>query len=388
MQAIRSGAAMIGSAALAGIAHGQSAPLEFESDIEAVTVVSGLHDTDPGTDREGILYEVTLDNRVEKVLENGVQIGGRLTLRGQRDHPSRPGYLGDFGGAPGPRGAYSGLSGNPAGGETGARGQLEAAYLEIDGGYGELRIGRDRGAASRFFEGAPSALTHSGINNPYVDPAGIKIIRTNHDLTGPSAKLTYASPRILGLRAAGSFTPEAGAPGLDRDVRRTGRETEINNAVELALNLARRLPGSGPRIETALAWSSAEVDSSAAQARSRVGTLSAGANVEFDRFEMGGSWIRSDNGFENGDYSAWEIGVATHIGETELSLNYGEADDDLAVLKGEGLGFSVRRDIADGLELAVAYQDETLNAASQAYGARGLVVEITLGGDFLEITAN
>ena len=388
MQAIRQGAAIIAFAAIAGVAHGQSAPLEFESDIEAVTVVAGFHDTEPGTDSEDILYEITLDNRIEKVLENGLQIGGRLTLRGQRDHPSRPGFLGDFGGAPGPRGAYSGLSGSSLPGDTGARGQLEAAYLELDGGYGELRIGRDRGVAARFFEGAPSALTHAGISNPYLDPDGIKIIRTSHDLTGPSAKLSYASPRILGLRAAASFTPEAGAPGLDRDVGRSDGDAGLENAVELALNLSRRLPGAGPRIEAALAWSSAEVESDAVEARSRVGTLSAGANAEFDRFEIGGSWLRSNNGFQNGDYGAWEIGVATYIGETEISLNYGEADDDLAVIRGEGFSVAARREVADGLEIAVAYQDEMLDTAAQEYGGRGLVVEITLGSDFLEMTAN
>ena len=62
-----------------------------------------------------------------------------------------------------------------------------------------------RGAAARFFEGAPSALTHASISNAYLDPDGIKIIRTNHDLTGPSAKISYATPRILGLRASRDF---------------------------------------------------------------------------------------------------------------------------------------------------------------------------------------
>ena len=139
------GGAMLAGAALSPLAMAQSAPIEFESDLEAVTVIAAFHDTRAGTDSEDVLYEVTLDNRFEKVLQNGLQIGGRLTLRGQRDHPARPGFLGRFGGAPGPSGAYSGLSGEGSTRDTGARGQLEAAYLEFDGGYGELRIGRDRG---------------------------------------------------------------------------------------------------------------------------------------------------------------------------------------------------------------------------------------------------
>ncbi|WP_300391632.1 porin [Henriciella sp.] len=388
MRVTRFGAALLTASALGGAAWAQGAPFEFESEIEAVTVIAAFHDTKPGTDSEDVLYEITLDNRFEKVLENGLQIGGRLTLRGQRDHPSRPGFLGNFGGAPGPAGAFSGLSGDPQRPDTGARGQLETAYLELDGGYGELRVGRDRGAAARFFEGAPSVLTHAAIANPYIDPDGIKIIRTNHDLTGPSAKITYATPRILGLRAAASFTPEPEAAGLDRNVRPEDTGVELSNAAEIALNLSRTLRQSGVRIETALAWSTAQVDTPATGVRDNVSTVSAGANFEFDTFEFGGSWLSSDNGFQSGDYTAWEIGAATKIGETELSLNYGEADDDLARLAGDGLSLAARRDIADGLELAVAYQDETLAASGNDLGGRGVVVEITLSGNFFRMNGN
>lgn len=380
------GGAMLAGAALSPLAMAQSAPIEFESDLEAVTVIAAFHDTRAGTDSEDVLYEVTLDNRFEKVLQNGLQIGGRLTLRGQRDHPARPGFLGRFGGAPGPSGAYSGLSGEGSTRDTGARGQLEAAYLEFDGGYGELRIGRDRGAAARFFEGAPSALTHASISNAYLDPDGIKIIRTNHDLTGPSAKISYATPRILGLRAGASFTPDAEAAGLDRNVR--DMSADLSDAVELALNLSRRLRDSGVRIDAGLAWSSAGIDFAGSSARDRVGTWSAGANLEFDSFEVGGSWIKSDNGFAGADYTAWEIGVATELADTEISLNYGEAEDDLAGLVGDGISLAARRDIANGLELAVAYQDEALSSAGGDFGGRGVVVEITLKGDFLRINSN
>ena len=380
------GGAFLAGVALSPAAMAQSAPIEFESDMEAVTVIAALHETKAGTDSEDILYEVTLDNRFEKVLENGLQIGGRLTLRGQRDHPARPGFLGQFGGTAGPGGAYSGLSGEEPAEDTGARGQLEAAYLEFDGGYGELRIGRDRGAAALFFEGAPSALTHASISNAYLDPDGIKIIRTNHDLTGPSAKITYSTPRILGLRAGASFPPDADAAGLDRNVRDTA--ASLSNAVELALNLSRRLRESGVRVDAGLAWSSAEIDLAGPGVRDSVVTWSAGANLGFETFEFGGSWITSDNGFSGADYTAWEIGVGTELAETEISLNYGEADDDIASLKADGISLAARRTVANGLEIAVAYQDETLSSVERDRAGRGVVVEITLKGDFLRINSN
>ena len=365
----------------------QSAPVEFESDFDAVTVVGIPNETEPGTPDQSLLYEISLDNRIEKVLENGLQIGGRLTLRGQRDNAARPGFLGNFDTADTPRGAYSGLSGQAPGLDSGARAQLEAAYLELDGGYGELRVGRDRGVAARFSEGAPSALSHARINNPYLDPGGVKMLRTNHDLTGPSAKVSYASPRILGLRAGASFTPEADADGLDRSLKSVAGQPELSNAFEAALNLSRRLRTPDVRIEAGLAWSKADVGQRLPGARESAETFSAGAALEFFGIEIGGSWLSSDNGFAAGDYTGWEIGALKAFGGTDVSLNYGESEDDLAGIEGKAFSLAVARDLTDELALAVAYQDETLRRPGGNLGGSGIVVEITLSGDFFRISA-
>lgn len=362
----------------------QSSPLEYESSIEAVTVISAVNETSGGADDEAVLYELSFDNRVEKVLSNGLQVSGRLTLRGQRDHPARPGFLGEFGGVPRPYGAYSGLSANTMTDETGARGSLEAAYLELDGGYGEARFGRDRGVASRFHEGAPSALSHARLNNAYLDPNGIKTIRTNHDLTGPSAKISYATPRILGLRAGASFTPDMEADGLDR---RSG-PTDISNAFELAANLSRRLNSFDTRVEASLAWSTADVDSPIGTPESGVETWSTGLNLEFPALTLGGSWLTSDNGFSFADYEAWEIGAGFDVKETEISLNYGESTDDLVSLSSKAFSLAAGRDITDELRLAIAYQDEEVETPGTTRSGAGFVVEITLSSDFFAITIN
>lgn len=366
----------------------QSSPLEFESDIEAVTLLSGLTEDETGVDNETLLYEITLDNRIEKVLQNGLQISGRLTLRGQRDHPARPGFVGDFGGAPGPSGAYSGLSGNPPGQDAGARGSLEAAYVEFDGGLGEIRVGRDRGVAARFYEGAPSALSHAGINNPYLDPNSLKIIRTNHDLTGPSAKLSYATPRILGVRAGISVTPDAEARGLDRQLSTGVPQPELSQAIEIAANVSRLLRGPGVRFDAAVGWSVAEVDSPAATAKENVETFSAGGNVEISGFSVGASWLDSDNGFSAADYTAWEIGAGKAFYGVDLSVNYAEGKDGQAGLSSDAFSLAAARDITDELQVALAYQDEQVTTAAGELRGQGFVVEITLSSSFLEMSGN
>ena len=361
-------------------------PLDIESDLEAATVVSLLDDN--RADSEAVLYEVSLDTEAETILQNGTELGARLTLRGQRDHPLRPGFAGEFATGVPTAGGYSGLSGGPIGDEAGARGRLEAAYIRADGGYGELRLGKDRGVAARFFEGAPSALTYSALSNPYLDPTGIKINRTNHDVTGPSAKLSYASPRILGVRAGLSFTPDADGQNLDRSLADAAGQPGLSNVVEAAANLSRTLRSSGTRIEASLAWSSAEPDNVAGLTRDRMETWSFGANIERDDIEVGFSWLGSDNGFSRGDYSAWEVGAARDFGETRVSLNYGEAEDELARLSSEGFNIAASRELSDGFDVALSYQDERLATPRGDRRSNGVVVEITLQADFFEMSRN
>ena len=367
----------------------QATPIEFKSDLEAATIVSAIDHDGLLTQDESLLYEVALDNRIETFLDNGLKISGRLTLRGQRDHPARPGFSGQFGtSVSAPSGAYSGVSSTVPGDETGARGSLEAAYLEFDGGYGELRLGRDRGVAARFHEGAPSALTFTGVSNVYLDPTGLSLARTNHDLTGPSAKLSYATPRILGLRAGISLTPDANAKGLDRNLSAFSEQPDIENAVELAANLSRTLRSANTSFEASLAWSTASVDSPFAGARGDVSTLSAGVNIEFSAFTIGGSWLSSDNGFKGADYEAWDIGVSKEIRGTDVSIGYSEADDALAGLSSEAFSISAARNITDDLTLGLSYQDQKLRSPAGKNSGSGIVVEITLRSDFLEMSAN
>lgn len=375
------------AAALPFVSLGAAAqPLDIKSSIEAATVASFMDDD--RNDSESILYEIALDTEAETILQNGTELGARLTLRGQRDHPLRPGFAGQFGAGAPVAGGYSGLSGLAPGDETGARGRLETAYVRADGGYGEVRVGLDRGVAARFFEGAPSSLTFSGVSNPYLDPTGLKINRTNHDVTGPSPKLSYASPRILGLRAGASFTADGDGRHLDRSLSQFPEQPGLRNVLEVAANLSRTLRSSRTKIEASLAWSSADIDHSAAIARDRMESWSFGGNVERGGVEIGGSWLSSDNGFDGGDYEAWEVGISRDFGETGVSLNYGEADDDLAAVSSKGYSVSASRELSDGFGVAVSYQDESLETLAGERSSMGIVVEITLRSTFLEMSRN
>lgn len=373
--------------------HTQSAaPLESEIDVESVTLITPLANRDSNHDTETILGEVSLNGQTEKVLESGLRIRARGALRVQRDHRSRPGGIGGFGDLPlAPTGAFSGLSAAPPIEMSDLRARVEIAYLQLDGGYGELRLGKDRGVTSRFHEGAKSVLSHGRVDTALLDPTGLSAVRSRHDLTGPSAKISYASPRIVGIRGGASFTPSADADGLDRRsaASASGLAPDVQNAMELALNASRRFRESGWRVDIGLGWSSADVSSNTvASPYGTVETWSAGTRIEKDDWTFGTSWLTSDNGLSNGDYSAWSAGLHREAYDTEFSAEYGQSTDDVAGLDAHGWRLGAARRFTPDTKLAIAYLHDEIESPLQTQRSQGIVVEITLSQKILQLTGN
>ncbi|ABI76248.1 hypothetical protein HNE_3555 [Hyphomonas neptunium ATCC 15444] len=328
------------------------------------------------------------------VLSNGAIIGAAGGLEAQYDNPARAGFAGVFppiaGAGASPGGAFSGLGRGDAREERDLRVSLETAYLYIDGGYGEARLGLDDGIATRFFEGGPLLFAHSGLVNPALDPSGQVIARTDHDLTGPAMKVSYASPRIIGLRAGVSYTPEADRQGLDRDPARDFPGTtrpEIEDAFEIALNLSRRLPESGVRLRAGAAYSQADTRFLPDPTLyGTVETWSAGASAEFSKFRIGGSYLASNNGSDRlaGDYSAWSVSAAVPFGKLEAVAEVAGAEDELAGLTSDSWQLGLAWKPLDAWRLAAGWRNvdtDFLNSAapppSTGGSRKGIVIEIT-----------
>lgn len=354
----------------------------------------GLSDDPAFGDGESALYEVSVGSSVERILESGARIGFRGTFRLQKDHAARSGFSGDFpvSGLTGPRGALSGFAPSLRADEAGPRGSLESAHVYIEGGYGEISAGRDLGIAARFHEGDVGVFSHARAVNPYLDVSGRSLVRTRHDLTGPSAKLSYTSPRIIGLKAGMSFTPEADARGLDRNLQFGSEDRparDMDNALELGVNGSRRLRESGLRLRAAIAWSTAELevsDGPESRGAGRVETLSLSGEIECDDWRFGLNALLSDDGLESGEYRAIGAGVSRRVGEWTFSGEVGKARAD--AIHADGLSFSLgaARNLGERARFAIGYQDHQADARSRIdpsipsfFGeSRGIVVEITL----------
>lgn len=358
--------------------------IETEATFEATAVAA----TDAS---ESFLYTLRVAFAANLILDNGAEVGVRASGGSDRDHPARPAFSGVIGpGQPGagPTGAFSGLSRGPAADEAGPRGRVETGYIYIDGGYGELRAGLDDGVAARFFEGAPTLFRHAALVNPTLDPYGRALARTDHDLTGPSLKVSYATPRILGLRAGATFTPDASSGGLDRDPVRDGAP-DIKNAAEVALNLSRRLPRSGVRLRAGAAYSQADASAPALPGvYGTVKTWSAGGSVEFSALALGASYLDSNNGLAalNGDYTALSSGLRITFGKVDAGLEWTDAEDRGARTESESIGLSLGRNFGDNVRIVGGWQRLDTRyagnplplAPSLRAQSDGVVFEITL----------
>ncbi len=367
-------------------------PTEITADAELVLVSSPYNVSDEIVEPEELLYELSVGAKAEKVLDNGVRLRARSILRLQKDHPLRPGFTGGFSDQTLARvGAFSGMSAQEPLPNDDLRGRLEVAYLQVDGGYGEARVGKDLGVAARFHEGAPSVLTHARLDSPLLDPSGLNGLKSRHDLTGPSAKLSYATPRLLGIRGGISYTPEANADGLDRrPAAGIGLAApKTTNAVEVAVNTSHRIDLIDTRIEGSAAYSTADVeDQEGVFAYERVNTHSFGGRAEHGDWSLGGSWIQSNNGNPNADYEAWSAGLGYEKFGVDWSLNYGSAEDQGASLDTTGWRFGASKEIFDWGKVALAYTDDQLDSLATERQNRGIVVEITLSGEFLNLSVN
>ena len=367
-------------------------PLEIagwtiEPSSEVALVLSPGRSDAGQTDSENVLGELRGEVRVERVLDNGVEIGVRLGGKVQRDHPARSGFAGRIGdaaaplGGLAPRGAFTGLTLGGEAEDTNLQAQLETAFIYADGGYGQILLGRDQGIARRFFEGSPSVFRKHRIASPALDTSGISLLLTRNDLTGPAAKISYASPRILGLRLGASYTPRANISGLDRDPDRDVvgvLEPRLESAAEAALNFSHRFRSSGIRLETYGAYGRADLE--VGENRSESGTVevwSAGSKITWENLEFGGDWLTTDNGA--GRYRAWSTGLKAELFGFDWSAEYGQSDDNLSGFDGESWSFGVSHRVLETLTVSTGVQSQSLNSdAMLSQTSLGPVLEMIL----------
>jgi hypothetical protein len=187
------------------------------------------------------------------------------------------------------------------------------AWLFVNGGFGELRLGDDDGAAEQLALGGFSvAVASGGIDSDYIGTFEVTTIEG----TGDATKVVYFPPEMAGLAAAISYTPVAESSGQDLARTDTGflkdvLEVGTEHAAEIGeLDVLTGLTALWGRFDT-----DAEIGGRSAWA------LQAGVMVEHDDYGLAAGFGTEDlGGFER----SWvNIGAAWLQEPLALSLTYG-----------------------------------------------------------------
>lgn len=329
---------------------------------------------------EDFIADGSVRGELSGVTGGGLEFGAGVELRGQYDK-----YRRGFGGLTGD--CAPTLAGCPsvlvAGTPTSVRGHtsqfyssgasdakdgeyaLEGAYLFLRTAYGDLTVGRDDGAAYLFSLGAPSLLAVGASNSP-VDYTGLDSVKTVNDASGFSEKVTYVSPRLLGdtvgvgVQIGASYSLNAKACGVDYCVRADGKDgsgtvsPDLENLMEAGISLDRTF-GNGLSVEATATYAVGS-EKSGLPAFDDLRALGLGAELGYKAVTLGGSYLDSNNGLANGDYTAWDAGMTIQPNKFGFTVGYGEAKDKNINLKSKQAVIGMSYDWNDYFRLGTGVQ--------------------------------
>ena len=242
---------------------------------------------------------------------------------------------------------------------------LEGAYVFLRSSYGDISIGRDDGAAYLFSLGAPGVSAVNASNSP-VDYTGLDSVKTVNDASGFAEKITYVSPRLLGdrigvgVQIGASYALNARACGVDYCVRENGEDgtgalaPDLDDVFEFGVSLDRTF-SNGLKLEATGTYARAS-EQSVLAAFDDLESYGFGLQAEWNDFTLGGSWLESNNGLADGDYSAWDVGLSWKPAQWGASITYGHAEDDNVNLTSDQITFGTVYDFSDRYSLSAGVQ--------------------------------
>jgi len=302
--------------------------------------------------REDFIGDGAVEFEASTVTQGGLEYGVNVEIRGQYDRYRQgfggrvgdcpPGTVGcssvDVGGTPtSVRGHTSRFYASGPAADDEVQAGIESLHLFLRTGYGDVTIGRDDGAAYLFSLGAPSLLAVNASNSP-VDYTGLDSVKTVNDASGFSEKITYTSPRLLGdqigvgVQFGVSYSPGIKVCGVDYCVRSDAKDLsgavspELENVLELGLSLDRQFDN-GLGVELTGSYARASEQSGLAPFDD-LSAWNTGLEVTLADWTVGGSYLQSNNGLLNGDYTAYDAGITWKPSQLGFTLGYGHAEDD------------------------------------------------------------
>ncbi|WP_339859205.1 porin [Thalassospira alkalitolerans] len=235
----------------------------------------GVADQDSGERRNAFQSDTEIHFKGSTTLDNGIEVGAVIELEGETSSD-----------------------------------QVDEQYLYINGGFGQLKLGKDDGAADSLAITAP-AVGPVGVNDGdltnWVDAYLPDTVQTSD-----AKRITYFTPSLGGFRAGLSYA--------DSDELNTDNGTG-DNVVSAGLAYDKDFGG----------WNLGL--SAVGENKGEGNWYGLGGNVGVGNFTVGGSWghIEDDYGLGDGDSTGsesdnFDVGVSYAMDAATVSLSYAYAD--------------------------------------------------------------
>jgi hypothetical protein len=201
--------------------------------------------------------------------------------------------------------------------DTNRTDNTDETWVILAGGFGELRLGDQDGAAEKMQIGGFSvAVGTGGIDGTVVDTGEVTFVANTDDAT----KIAYYSPILGGFQLGVSYTPNANSDGDNLAVTNIDG---FKDWIEAGLVWSGELGEVGVQAGVVGGWARANFGNGGDD---ELGTIFAGASIELFGFGLAGGLGTEEVAGVDRDWL--NLGVQASFGPVDLSATYGQATVD------------------------------------------------------------
>ena len=274
-------------------------------------------------------------------------------------------------------GVFTAIRAGEAGDLSGSNGIIDKAYGFFEGSFGRIEVGAGDGAASQMGYTSPDPAPASGVNsaNFLANPPASNIAgalgstpTTYQNWDAQNTKISYFTPRMSGFQFGVSYTPNDcqtgpssgsdNCPGLgNASVDNAGLQSEV---YAFGTNYTNTFGSVTTEVSATYMTATLDDDAGVAPAGEKDReSYSFGANLGYQDWTVGGSYLHDNKGLIANETDAWDLGVKYTMGAFSVGVQHIESTTELDSREDNvkatmiGAGYAV----GPGVNLGIGVQD-------------------------------